>query len=84
MDVPISTLGPSGPRELPVPRVKRAAVALRKGTNAASRLELWSRAGRADRSVLRMLTIKPPKTGNRTTRVLVESRGSSLNQDAPR
>lgn len=35
MEVPISTLGPSGPREFPVPRVTQAATAFKNGLNAA-------------------------------------------------
>lgn len=34
MEVPISTLGPSGPKELPVPRVTQAASAFKNGCNA--------------------------------------------------
>ena len=35
VDLPISTLGPSGPSEQPLPKVIAAAVALRTGANTA-------------------------------------------------
>lgn len=35
MEVPISTLGPSGPKEFPVPRVTQAATAFKNGLNEA-------------------------------------------------
>ena len=37
MEVPISTLGPSGPKELPVPRVTQAERAFMNGRKAALR-----------------------------------------------
>ena len=37
IDAPISTLGPSGPKEFPVPIVTQAAIVLRKGRYATLR-----------------------------------------------
>lgn len=68
MDFPISTLGPSGPKELPVPKVTEAAIAFKNG------LEL--------EMSLRRETTTPPNAGTSIT--LFHLIGDSLNHDAPR
>lgn len=88
---PISTLGPSGPKELPVPRVTEAAMAFKKGLNALLTSDvrkpfLLSLDGvlRRSLSVLRMLTRTPPQTGTSITLCQTRLMGSSLNHEAPR
>ncbi len=82
MEAPISTLGPSGPNELPVPRVTQAASVFKNGRNADLTLsnrenemagagggeESWStcRAG-AVRSRFKKLTMRPPQAGTKMT-----------------
>lgn len=59
MELPISTLGPSGPKELPVPRVTEAAIAFKKGREMKLELESERR--------LRRETKSPPKAGTSIT-----------------
>lgn len=83
MEVPISTLGPSGPKELPVPRVTQAASAFKNGRNADLTLssrenemagtggggeESWSTCrAGAFRSRFKKLTMRPPQAGTKMT-----------------
>jgi hypothetical protein len=73
-ELPISTLGPSGPRELPVPKVTEAAIAFKKGREVGLELE---------RRLMRETT-RPPKAGTSITLFHVSSIGASLNHEAPR
>lgn len=87
MDAPISTLGPSGPNEFPVPRVTAAATALKNGLSTAFKLDGRITPEEGSRLFLMLFntpTITPPQTGTNITRSQIFSRGSSLNQDAPR
>lgn len=86
-EAPISTLGPSGPNELPVPRVTQAAIAFKIGSTAAFILDdkilsVWT--SRAPRNVFNKLTTNPPKAGTKITCCHTTSVGSSLNHKAPR
>ena len=83
---PISTLGPSGPKELPVPSVKDAATAFKNGLNTPFipdtvpsefvLIELLS--------VFNPPTMMPPLTGTSITLCQISAVGSSLSQEAPR
>lgn len=83
---PISTLGPSGPRELPVPRVKDAATAFRNGLNTPFILETEP----SEFVLIELLsvfsppTMMPPLTGTNITLCQISAVGSSLSHEAPR
>lgn len=86
-ETPISTLGPSGPNEFPVPKVTQAATVLRTGFIADLMFDMAvpsAESSRADRSMFNKLTIRPPTAGTKTTRTHLVSMGSSLNHVAPR
>ena len=86
IEEPISTLGPSGPKELPVPSVKDAATAFNNGLIALFALDI----GPSELVLTEILnafnppTITPPLTGTNITLCQTSLIGSSLSHEAPR
>lgn len=85
IDEPISTLGPSGPKEFPVPRVKDAAMAFKNGLKAPFILDIVSFELVAIEllNVLNTPTIMPPLTGTSITLCQISPMDSSLSHEAP-
>lgn len=79
-DVPISTLGPSGPKEFPVPNVTQAAIVFKTGSNTdlTDDVQLPSvETSRVARKAFKKLTTKPPQAGTKITRCQCTPMGSS-------
>lgn len=86
METPISTLGPSGPNEFPVPKVTQAAAVFRIGFSADLMFNMAVPSAESSNEVritFNKLTIRPPTAGTKTTRPHLVSMGSSLNHVAP-
>jgi len=86
-EVPISTLGPSGPKEFPVPKVTQAAIVFKTGlkTDLTDDVQFpCVETSSVARKVFKKLTSKPPEAGTKITRCQITPMGSSLNHEAPR